>query len=514
MGFLKASAAPEPDAGPEAERWCVLLVDDEPEVHSVTQLALRGFEFNGRKLELVSAYSAAQARDIFLSRNDIALAMVDVVMETDHAGLDLVRHVRQDRRNALTRLVLRTGQPGQAPEDQVIRDYDIDDYKEKTELTTRKLRTLLYSMLRAYDDLRTIEAQRKGLNNLLEIIPSIHGVRSLEGFAGKVREALFTLLAIEQSSLYCLVVPDENSGVLESRSLVATRERVEYESGLSRDQLPTQTAARLEEALSSLKSKHFDDCYVDYMPGSGQTSNVMEIDYARPLNLLERQLLELFSHNILVAFHGLGLLEDLQSTSRELVYLLGGAVEARSRETGAHVQRVALMSELLANLVGLPDWECEQIRMASPLHDIGKVAIPDAILHKPGKLTPEEWEIMKKHVDYGVEILGNSKRSIMRKAAEIIGYHHEKWNGSGYPHGIAGPAIPIAGRITALADVFDALGARRSYKEPWPLDRILTLLQEERGQHFDPDLVDLLFANLDQFTEIMRQHPDEPRTEH
>jgi CheY-like chemotaxis protein len=131
MGFLNASDAPEPAVSPEAARWCVLLVDDEPEVHSVTQLALRGFEFNGRKLELVSAYSAAQARDIFLTRNDIALAMVDVVMETDHAGLDLVRHVRQDRRNALTRLVLRTGQPGQAPEDQVIRDYDIDDYKEK-----------------------------------------------------------------------------------------------------------------------------------------------------------------------------------------------------------------------------------------------------------------------------------------------------------------------------------------------------------------------------------------------
>ena len=170
-----------------------------------------------------------------------------------------------------------------------------------------------------------------------------------------------------------------------------------------------------------------------------------------------------------------------------------------------------------SGVVTVTDWQdgkSIEHGMASPLHDIGKVAIPVAILHKPGKLTQEEWEIMKKHVDYGVEILGNSKRSIMRKAAEIIGFHHEKWNGTGYPNGIAGLEIPIAGRITALADVFDALGGRRSYKEPWPLDRILTLLQEERGQHFDPDLVDLLFADLDRFIGIKRQHPDELHSEH
>lgn len=137
--------APVPAIAP----WCVLLVDDEPQVHEVTRLALRGFEFQQRGLELLSAYSAAEARAVFAQRDDIALALIDVVMETEHAGLDLVRYLRETCDNRLTRLVLRTGQAGQAPEDRVIRDYDIDDYKEKTELTTQKLRTLFYSMLRS-----------------------------------------------------------------------------------------------------------------------------------------------------------------------------------------------------------------------------------------------------------------------------------------------------------------------------------------------------------------------------
>ena len=147
------------DAG--VQPWCVLLVDDDPEVHSVTRIALHGVVVEGRPLELVSAYSGAQGREVFESRSDIALAIVDVVMETPHAGLELVRFVRQDMRNHLTRLVMRTGQSGMMLEDHVIRDYEIDDYKEKTELTMQKLRTMLYSKLRGYRDICTIQAQRE-----------------------------------------------------------------------------------------------------------------------------------------------------------------------------------------------------------------------------------------------------------------------------------------------------------------------------------------------------------------
>jgi len=160
MDFLAPSPSqPQPQTQSAVHPgWCVLIVDDEPEVHAVTRLALRGFEFQQQKIELLSALSAAEAREIFNQRDDIALALVDVVMETEHAGLDLIRDIRDVRNNRKTRLVLRTGQAGQAPEDRVIHDYEIDDYKEKTELTTQKLRSLLYSSLPAYRDICIIDA--------------------------------------------------------------------------------------------------------------------------------------------------------------------------------------------------------------------------------------------------------------------------------------------------------------------------------------------------------------------
>jgi len=154
---------------------------------------------------------------------------------------------------------------------------------------------------------------------------------------------------------------------------------------------------------------------------------------------------------------------------------------------------------------------CELIKRASPLHDIGKVGIPDAILHKPGKLTPEEWEIMKTHAQLGQDMLSGSDLALFplfQIGATIAGNHHEKWNGSGYPRGLKGEDIPLEGRIVALADVFDALGSDRCYKQAWPLDQVLALIKEEKGEHFDPLLVDLMLANLEKFLDIREQYKD------
>ncbi|NCO46017.1 MAG: DUF3369 domain-containing protein, partial [Vibrio sp.] len=152
----------------ENKPWRVLLVDDDEQMHQITRLALRGFSFQGRPLELLSAMSGIEAKELIRTKQDIALALVDVVMETENAGLELVKYIREECRNKIIRLVLRTGQAGQAPEDTVIQEYEIDDYKEKTELTTQKLRTLLYSMLRSYRDLCLIEEQKEGLKRVIE----------------------------------------------------------------------------------------------------------------------------------------------------------------------------------------------------------------------------------------------------------------------------------------------------------------------------------------------------------
>jgi putative nucleotidyltransferase with HDIG domain len=212
--------------------------------------------------------------------------------------------------------------------------------------------------------------------------------------------------------------------------------------------------------------------------------------------------------NIGLTFENLNLMLDIRETSKELVYNLANAVEARSRETGAHVQRVSLFAEKLAQLYGLSEYDSSMIKHASPLHDIGKVAIPDAILHKPGKLDAEEWSEMQRHVEYGVEILSKSKRRLISVGREIAASHHEKWDGSGYPNRLSGEAIPISGRIVALADVFDALGSKRSYKDPWSDDDILREIIAQKGKHFDPKLVELFLDNISDFIAIRESNPD------
>lgn len=200
--------------------------------------------------------------------------------------------------------------------------------------------------------------------------------------------------------------------------------------------------------------------------------------------------------------------EEIINTQKEVVATMGAIGETRSKETGMHVVRVAEYSYLLAKLVGLPNDEAKILKQASPMHDIGKVGIPDSILNKPGKLTPEEFEIMKTHAEIGYDMLKHSKRAILKASAIVALTHHEKWDGSGYPKGLKGEDIHIFGRITAVADVFDALGHDRVYKKAWELDKILELFKEQRAKHFDPKLIDIFFANLDKFLEIKNTFVD------
>jgi len=202
----------------------------------------------------------------------------------------------------------------------------------------------------------------------------------------------------------------------------------------------------------------------------------------------------------------LKLKEEINASQREMIYTFGQIGETRSKETGYHVKRVALYSELLGKLYNLNKSETDLLKDASPMHDIGKVGIPDKILNKPGKLNEDEFEIMKTHAELGYKILNNSERPIFKMSSIIAYQHHEKYDGSGYPRGLKGESIHIYARITAIADVFDALGSDRIYKKSWELERILDFFKKERAKHFDPDLIDLFFENLDMFLEIRDQY--------
>ncbi len=200
--------------------------------------------------------------------------------------------------------------------------------------------------------------------------------------------------------------------------------------------------------------------------------------------------------------------EELMRSREETIQRLSKAAEFRDDETAQHTLRMSVYCFLLAQKAGLHPQRCELIRMASPMHDVGKIGTPDNILLKPGRLTPEEFEIMKRHCEIGYRILANSNSDLLDLAASIAWTHHEKFNGQGYPRGLKGAEIPTEGRLAAIADVFDALTSDRVYKKAFPVDKAVSILEEERGKHFDPELVDLFLGSMEEILRIKEQYSD------
>ncbi len=201
--------------------------------------------------------------------------------------------------------------------------------------------------------------------------------------------------------------------------------------------------------------------------------------------------------------------DELNDTRIEIIRRLGRAAEFKDNETGTHVIRMSWFARFLAQEIGQPEPWCELLYNAAPMHDIGKIGIPDRVLLKPGKLDAEEWEIMKKHAQYGADIIGEHPSPILQMAKEVAITHHEKWNGSGYPNGLKGDQIPLSGRIVAVADVFDALTSERPYKAAWPEEKAIALLREEAGQHFDPSLIEPFINILPKIREVQDKYRDQ-----
>lgn len=199
---------------------------------------------------------------------------------------------------------------------------------------------------------------------------------------------------------------------------------------------------------------------------------------------------------------------ELEETRLKIIRRLGKAGELKDNETGMHVIRVSKYSQLMGKALGMSDDEAELLLNVIPMHDIGKIGIPDKILLKPGKLEPDEWEIMKTHTRIGADIIGNDESEILREAVVCALNHHEKWDGSGYPQGLKGEEIPLYGRIAAIADVFDALTSERPYKKAWSVDEAVKLIREQRGRHFDPLLVDIFLELLPSILKIKEEFKD------
>lgn len=201
--------------------------------------------------------------------------------------------------------------------------------------------------------------------------------------------------------------------------------------------------------------------------------------------------------------------EELKKTRLQVIQRLGRASEYKDNETGLHVIRMSHYSYVLGKAYGLSEQQAEELLHAAPMHDLGKIGIPDSIMLKPEKLTDEEFEIIKTHPEIGAEILGDDDSTLISLAKTVALTHHEKWDGSGYPKGLAGEEIPLEGRIVALADVFDALTSKRPYKEAWTVEDAIDFIKEQSGKHFQPELVTLMCENLDKILEIKSRWADE-----
>jgi len=226
-------------------------------------------------------------------------------------------------------------------------------------------------------------------------------------------------------------------------------------------------------------------------------------------NEIAEMLIRGFASQAGVALANALLNEELRKAHQETLFRLSSAAEYRDKETSNHIKRMSHFTRIIAREIGLPPDEIEMLFCSSPMHDVGKIGIPDHILLKPDRLTPEERSIMESHAVIGAHILKDSNVPVVRQAAVVALTHHEKYDGTGYPRGLKGEEIPLEGRIVALADVFDALSSRRCYKEAWPEPKVLDFLREQRGLHFDPRLVDAFLGCMEEARQIGLKYQDD-----
>lgn len=495
---------------PAAEPWLILVVDDDQSVHEVTKLAMSRFEFENRPVKLESVYSAAEARSKLEGSNRYALILLDVVMETEHAGLDLAHYIRQDLQNVYSRIILRTGQPGVAPERSVIRDYDIDGYKAKSQLQRQDLELLFYTSLRAYRDICLLQTHRHNLERLIKAISTISQIGDLVEFTSVVMEELKLVLNMSSANLYidaptvfAICQLDEKLQMIEGADT-----GVKFFSGKGIESIPSKHQEYFKRAKETKQHIIENDHYVYFHHSERGLDSILAFQSSQPMNKSAQQMIDLFLGNVVLSFENLLLANSFEETQQLAISLMGGAMESRSKETGSHVVRVGLYAKLMAQLYQQNEVYCEKISLAAQLHDVGKVGVPDIILNKPGKLIGEEWEEMKLHTIKGWDILKDTGNPIIDMAAMIALDHHERWDGQGYPNAKKEIEISLEGRITAIADVFDALCCRRCYKEPWSLEDARAEILKGAGNHFDPNLIELFDSHFQEFKRIFIENPD------
>ena len=500
------TSGPDQMLGQPKKPWKILVVDDEEDIHKITRITLKGYLFKDRAVEVFSAYSKKQAQNILKKESDIALILLDVVMEEDDSGLVLVEYIRKILGNDSVRIVLRTGQPGKAPEHEVISQYDINDYKTKPEFTAQKLFTTVTACLRAYESLKAIHENARGLEAIIHSSAIVFKNQSFSKLGINVLKRLLEIFyfdcPLNVDSAYLMGMP--NSSIVLMAGTGIYQDKVGQRIDESMSDLIVEKVTKYRKAGGE---HFFEDEYIGVFRTKEGFCSALYFNRCSRLSVSQKKLVRIYANNIAIGFDNISLAREIINTQKEVILTLGEIVETRSQETAHHVTRVAELCYLIAKKKGMDEKDCELLRLASPMHDVGKIGVSEAILNKAGQLTVKEFNVVQKHAQIGYDILKKSNRPIMQAAAIVALQHHERWDGTGYPQGLAGEDIHIFGRIAAVADVFDALTHSRCYKEAWPMDKVVKLFESESGAHFDSNLVKIFLSNIKEFEGINRLFP-------
>lgn len=469
------------------ECWKILIVDDEPEVHAVTKLALSDFSFLGRGLEFHSAYSGEEARELAIQHPDAAIILLDVVMESDDAGLHVAKFIREDLGNRFTRIILRTGQPGQAPERTVIVNYDINDYKSKTELTAQKLFTAVMSSLRSYRDIISIEHSRHGLEKIIASSTNLFALQSMDHFVDGLVQQLSWVIGGARQTLYAAAGRSANPEQMVIRAAYG-EDADQLLNQQIKSALPKNVLPEVDKVIRSHGMFYGEDFVLAYCPSQCRPQGALlcMTGLTRDLSDSEKELLQLFADNVQLAHDNVTCLQDTDELLAGIVGRLMVLEQEKVAQTLGRQSNFVQVTHALATAVDLTPTRIQQTATAATLYERAEKLFAVMDGQPASKVSPCQERLKR-----AVRPLNMADSDVAQIAYRGLNERLERWDGLGLPAGKQGQAIAIESQVLVLAFHFCRL-AEQGLSE----DEIMTRLNEERQRHFAPALLEAVATNI------------------
>lgn len=504
LDFLKEDPEPLKKSVPIGT-YKLMIADDDREVHMITKMILKDFVFEGKKLEFVHAYTGEETKRLLVEHPDTAILFLDVVMESHQSGLEVVGYLRETLKNNMTRIVLRTGQPGEAPEEEVIKQYDINDYRLKTELTVKRMHTTLYTALRNYRDLLKLERHKKGLERIIEASSLLFQQNQLEDFLTSVLNELSNFYQDQPGMIY-LREHGEGSGrsgfvsIEQHRKVKIVAATGKYEALVGRELSAVPELDFMSNVVGATQHTGYgiemlESGFVIRSSSGHYVNNYIFIEGGQEIHDFE--LIESFLVHYGLAFDQY-IAKNLNFQSQQrLLDAYREAMERQFKKPLNHIQSVTGHMRGLALQMGYSTMEADLLAHAASLHDLGMIRLPEHILLRQAPLTPDEYEIIKAHTQLGFEMLSLHRDELFVVAAEIAKYHHEHFDGTGYPSGLKGNAISEAARMMAVIDVYVSMTSDKVYGLGKSHEEAMAFIDAQSGTRFDPMVVQAFIAYCD-----------------